>query len=112
MDYMKAASPEIRRIVVEAYQSGKATKKQLADIFGFHIAAINRWIRTATQEGRYGPLARGHKKSTFSQREREELAELLKIKPNMTLAEVRDHFSKQCSLTTVCRTRKTVKEEH
>lgn len=105
---MKAASSEIRRIVVEAYSSGKATKKQLADIFGFHPAAINRWIRAAQEEGRYSPLARGHKRPTFSQHEQNQLIELLKDKPDMTLMEIRERFSKQCSLTTVCRTLKRI----
>jgi hypothetical protein len=34
---MKTASAETRALVVKAYTSGIATRKQLAEIFGYHI---------------------------------------------------------------------------
>lgn len=101
---MKIATPDIRRTVVEAYQKGKATKKQLADIFGFHISAISRWIRIAEEENRYAPLKRGHKKPIFSKYEQKLLVKLVEEKPDITLAEIREHFSKKCSLTSIYRT--------
>jgi transposase len=42
---MKIATPEIRVIVVKAYQARTASRRQLADIFGYHIETIGRWIR-------------------------------------------------------------------
>ena len=103
---MKQASQEIRSTVIAAYFSGSATRKQLSDIFGYHIETIGRWIR-CSREGRLTPLARGHRVSVFSPAELEQLAVFIEKNPGATLAEIRDHFAKSCSLTAI---QKTVKK--
>jgi Transposase and inactivated derivatives len=77
---MKIATPEIRSITVNAYVSGIATRQHLADIFGYHIDTIGRWIR----ESRQG-LSRGHRPSVFSAEELEQLAAYIKDNPDATL---------------------------
>jgi transposase len=94
---MKIASPEIRSIAVKAYLSGTANRRQLADIFGYHIETIGRWIRE-NRQGRTGPLPRGHRRSVFSPEELEQLAVYLENNPDATLSELRERFGKQCSL--------------
>lgn len=101
---MKTASAEIRSIVVKAYLSGKASKRQLADIFGFHLSAINRWLRLYRTENRLAPLEKGHMAAAFSPEECDRLIELLRDRPDITLAEIRDSFAKNCSLMAVHRT--------
>ncbi|MDR3319421.1 MAG: hypothetical protein LBS77_00270 [Desulfovibrio sp.] len=103
---MKIASQEIQTIVVEAYRSGKSSKRQLADIFGFHLSAINKWIRDFTVEDRLAPKPKGHMAPAFSLQERERLVALVKENPGMTLEEIKDAFSKSCSLMSVHRTLK------
>jgi transposase len=58
---MKTATEEIRSLVVKAYTSGTATRKQLAEIFGYHIQSIGNWIREHQRDGRLAPRPKGHK---------------------------------------------------
>lgn len=100
---MSIATPEIRRIAVEAYLSGKATQQQLADILGFHRTAIVRWIREYKKDGRLEPQTRGHMARAFSVAEKERLAALIKEKPDLTLEEIREILEKNCSLMSIHR---------
>jgi transposase len=100
---MSIASPEIRKIAVEAYLSGKATQQQLADIFGFHRTAIVRWVREYRKDGKLEPQARGHMPRAFSLEEQERLVAMVRDKPDLTLEEIKAAFSKKCSLMAVHR---------
>ena len=100
---MSIASPEVRKIAVEAYLAGKATQQQLADILGFHRTAIVRWVREYRKDGRLEPQGRGHMAKAFSLEEKERLAALVKSKPDLTLEEIREALSKDCSLMAVHR---------
>ena len=100
---MRIAKPEIRKIAVEAYLSGKATQQQLADILGFHRTAIVRWVREYRKNGRLEPQVRGHMPRAFSPEEKERLVAMVKDKPDLTLEEIRTAFSKNCSLMAVHR---------
>jgi transposase len=97
---MKQATSEIRSIVVAAYCAETASRKQLADIFGYHIETIGRWIRCG-REGRLTPLPRGHRMSVFTAGELEHLAAFIGDNPDATLVEIRDHFGKSCSLPAI-----------
>jgi transposase len=100
---MSIASPEIRKIAVEAYLAGKATQQQLADIFGFHRTALVRWVREYRKDGTLAPQVRGHMPKAFSLEERKQLAALVEDKPDLTLEEIREALSKKCSLMAVHR---------
>lgn len=100
---MSIASPEIRKIAVEAYLSAKATQQQLTDIFGFHRTAIVRWVREYRKDGKLAPRVRGHMPKAFSDEEKERLATMIEDKPDLTLEEIREAFSKKRSLVAVHR---------
>jgi transposase len=100
---MKTASAEIRNLVVTAYTSGVATRKQLSEIFGYHIQSIGNWIREYKREGRIAPRPKGHRKSVFNPEEKEQLVALLQNNVGMTLAEMKDHFGKDCCLAAIHR---------
>ena len=101
---MKTASAEIRDIVVTAYTSGIATRKQLAEIFGYHIQSIGNWIRDYVREGRIAPRPKGHRKSVFTDEEKEKLIELFKYNTDITLEELKNLFKKNCSLVAIHKT--------
>lgn len=101
---MKTASAEIRTLVVKAYTSGIATRKQLAEIFGYHIQSIGNWIRQFEQEGRTAPHPKGHRKSVFSDEEKVELARAIQGSVDITLEELREKFGKRCSLVAIHKT--------
>jgi transposase len=100
---MKTASAETRALVVKAYASGVATRKQLADIFGYHIQSIGNWIRAFEREERIAPHAKGHRKSVFSEEEKAALVALLRSDVDMTLEEIREIFGKTCTLSAIHR---------
>jgi transposase len=101
---MKTASAETRTLVIKAYTSGIATRKQLAEIFGYHIQSIGNWIREYVRAGRIAPRPKGHRKSVFTDEEKKKLIELLKHNTDLTLEELRNLFGKSCSLVAIHKT--------
>ena len=97
---MKTASSEMRFIVIKAYQAG-IPRQQLADIVGYHLNSVSRWIREFKQGERLEARSRGHRVSIFSDDEIKELTELIQNNVDMTLEEIREHFSKKCSLNAI-----------
>lgn len=95
---MKTATKETRTIIINAYISNMATRKQLATIFGYHIQSINNWIREYKQEGRLEARPNGHRKSVFTPEEKKKLIELLEQNVDLTLVEIKDIFKKECTL--------------
>lgn len=67
---MKTATAETRALVVRAYASGIASKKQLAEIFGYKVQSIGNWIREFEREGRVAPRAKGPRKPVYAGEEK------------------------------------------
>ena len=101
---MKIANEEIRTLVVKAYLSGTASRQQLSGIFGYTPASISNWVRAYKQENRLKSRPQGHRKAVFADAELRQLAELLRQKVDITLAEIREHFHKSCSLVAIHKT--------
>lgn len=99
---MKFGSIEVRKMAVQAMINKVATATQLSQITGYTVETINDWVKIYLDEGRYGPKPNGHRKSCFSDEEREELKTLLQERPDTTLQEMKDHFGKSCSLSAIC----------
>jgi transposase len=97
---MKTASTEIRHFAIKACRAG-IPRQQIADILGYHLNSVSRWIREFEREERLEARPRGHRASIFSDEERQELIELIGKQVDMTLAEIRLHFSKDCSLNAI-----------
>ena len=100
---MKFGSEEIRTKAVQAYLAGKATPKQLADIFGYTPATVYNWVRTYRLHNRLRALPNGHRRSCFTQEELAELSKLIEKHVDITLEEIRRHFKKTCSLSAIHR---------
>lgn len=98
---MKRASQEIRALVVKGVESGKCTPQQMAELTGYSLVSIYNWMRVYKEEKRMTPKPSGHRTPMFSESEQEQVRDLLKQKPGLTLVEIREHFHKSCSLTTV-----------
>ena len=101
---MKIATEEIRSLVVKAFLSGTASRQQLSKIFGYTPASISNWVREYKRENRLAPLPQGHRKSVFTDAELRQLTELLEERVDLTLAEIKEHFCKQCSLVAIHKT--------
>lgn len=97
---MKTASSEIRMVAVKAYSAG-ISRQQIADILGYHLNSVSRWIREFERENRVEAYPRGHRISIFSKAERCEIIKLIAKQPDITLEEIRSHFAKACSLNAI-----------
>jgi len=100
---MKIASREIRETAVRAFLLRKASKQQIADVLGYHLSAINRWIRAFKADGCLSPKPRGHMPSAFTAKELEELAALIHDQSDLTIDEIKMKFGKNCSNSSVHR---------
>ena len=114
---MKRASQEIRALAVKGVQSGQYTVQQMADLTkNYTAASIYNWIRVSREEKRLTPKPGGHRAPAFSADEQEQLRELLKQQPSITLEEIRQHFQKSCSVVAVHKTLRrmgiTFKKKH
>lgn len=101
---MKIANKEIRSLVVKAFLSGTASRQQLSEIFGYTPASISNWVGEYKRENRLAPLPQGHGKAIFTDVELRQLTELPEERVDITLAEIKEHFRKQCSLVAIHKT--------
>ena len=101
---MKRASQEIRTLAVKGIQSGQYTVQQMADLTGYTAASMYNWVHVSREEKRLTAKPCGHRAPAFSAGEQEQLRELLKQQPSITLDEIREHFQKSCSLVAVHKT--------
>lgn len=76
-------------------------RQQIADIVGYQLNSVSRWIREFKRENRLEAYPRGHRKSIFSEAERHEIIELIGKQPDITLEELRSHLAKECSLNAI-----------
>jgi transposase len=97
---MKTASKEIRLIALRAYESG-IPRQQIAEIVGYHLNCVSRWIREYERDRQLEARPRGHRASIFSANERTELVDFLSKNVDMPLEEIRLHFQKQCSVVAI-----------
>lgn len=56
-------SMDLRRRVVDAYESGNGTREELGQLFNLGTATIGRWVRRKIENGTPHPLPRGGGKS-------------------------------------------------
>ena len=88
---MKIVTPKIRFIVITAYQTGTASRQQLAAIFDYYLEIIDKYIRSSQQKQSV-PLPRGHRHSVFNAEEMEQLAAYIESNPDATLGSVYTSF--------------------
>ena len=101
---MEAYSTDLRERVIEAYDAGRGSSRQLARVFGVSSAWIRKllWLRretgtVAAKVYRRGPRPR------LSERQLARLAELVRQHPDATLADLRRRLRVNCSLVTIHR---------
>ena len=81
---MKHGCDDIRKMVIDGYKNGKFTQTEAAK-------------------------PRGHRAAAFSEEELTQLAEFIENNVDATLAEIREHFGKNCSLSSVHRAIQKIK---
>lgn len=101
---MEAYSTDLRDRVIEAYDAGRGSSRQLAVVFGVSSAWIRKllWLRretgtVAAKVYRRGPRPR------LSDGQLARLAELVRQHPDATLCELRHRLRVNCSVVTIHR---------
>jgi transposase len=101
---MEAYSMDLRERVIEAYDAGRGSSRQLAQVFGVSSAWIRKLLRLRRETGSVAAKAYRHgPRPRLSGRQLERLAELVRRHPDATLADLRRRLRVDCSLVTIHR---------
>ena len=102
---MKHGCADIRKMVIDGYKNGKFTQTEASRVTGYSRVTIGKWCRNEE----YTAKPRGHRAAAFSEEELTQLAEFIENNVDATLAEIREHFGKNCSLSSVHRAIQKIK---
>jgi transposase len=105
---MKPYSNDLRRRIVEAYESGDYTQDEVAELFGVCSATIRNLLRRKMETGSIDALPHaGGRAPTLAEDERQMLPSLVKDHDDATLAELcklaERQFKKSLSTSSLCR---------
>ena len=110
---MKPYSNDLRRKIVEAYETGQFTQDEVAELFGVCNATVRNLIRRKRDTGSCDVLPHaGGRTATLDSAERERLRLLARDNDDATLAElcqlVEKKFKKSISNPAMCRLLQTL----
>jgi transposase len=92
----KAYPAEFREKVVSAYETGKGTYAELADLFDIGEASVDRWVAQMRKTGSVAPRSRkGSRKRIIGEQGDGFLLELFKVLPDATLKDVQDAYAER-----------------
>ena len=98
---MPIATQEVRQRAIEAYRSGKGTQRHIATMFGIGLRTFARWWEQFQHHGQTAPKPRGHNPPALNEKEMRALDRLLRKRPDLTLAQMRDALGKDCSVVAI-----------
>lgn len=102
---MKPYSLDLRRRVAAAVDQREGTWREIATRFSVSLSFVARLLRHRRQTASLAPRPHGGgHPPAFSATERDRLCQLIQEQPDATLAELRQHLGKTCSLTALWRT--------
>jgi transposase len=101
---MEAYSMDLRERVIEAYDTGLGSSRQLACLFGVSSAWVRKLLRLRRETGTVAAKAyRRGPRPRLSERQLARLAELVREHPDATLADLHRRLRVGCSLVTIHR---------
>lgn len=101
---MRAFSNDLRERIVAAVERGQHTLRQIADLFMVDVSAIVRLRQRQRQTGSIAPKPHGGgRQPKLDDAAQARLLELVRERPDATLAELREQLGIVCGLTTIHR---------
>ena len=106
---MKPYSIDLRKKVFSAVSRGENTQAEVAAMFGVSLTFVRQMVRLYRETGKLEAKPHGGGRRAVINEERAELLrQYLAVKPDATLAELRNYLAMQTGITadvsTVCRT--------
>lgn len=99
---MKTLSLDLRERIVKAYDAGNDTRESVATRFGVSLGMVKKLLQ---QRRRIGELRAQHhragRKPKIQAAERLQLRQQLAVKPDLTLAELRECLGLKCTLPAI-----------
>ena len=104
---MKTYSVDLRQKIVDAYDRGQGSQRQLAKTFGVSRAFVEKLFRQRRQTGSLAPKQRGgYRKPLLDPTASELVSQLVQKQPDLTLQELCDAVAEQqgirVSVPTMC----------
>jgi transposase len=100
---MEAIPVPTRRRIIELYAENETTE-EIADRFGYCVAAVRRVRQHFQERGTLEPQThRAGRKGKFTEQRKQQLRELIADKPDATLVELRDAMKADVALSTIDR---------
>lgn len=101
---MEAYSMDLRKRVIQAYNEGQGSTRQLAKVFDVSSAWIRKLLRLRRETGSIAPVEyRRGPKPKLNEQQRDRLIALAREKPSFTLQELRKRLRLRCSIVTIHR---------
>jgi len=99
---MKTLSLDLRERIVAAYDAEQGTREEVARRFRVSLAMVKKLLAQRRRLGHVEALHhRAGRKPLFGDDHRRQLAELIRKKPDTTLAEMRDALQLRCTLPAI-----------
>lgn len=86
---MKPYSEDLRKAAVKAYQDGKGSYAQVANIFNVHEKTLQGWVKMERNGEPQRPRGKGHRPRALTKEHYNHIAEVLNENPSITLEELR-----------------------
>ena len=101
---MKPISMDLRKRIIEAYDAGEGTRKQVAARFKVSLAMVKKLLSQRKKLGSLEPQNhRCGRKRILDEQDLKWLRETVEKKPDITLEELTAACSKPCSIMTISR---------
>jgi transposase len=99
---MKTLPLDLRQRIVGAYDAGQGTRDEIALRFGVSTGMVKKLLQQKRHTGDIAP--RHHhsgRKPIILPSHRKQMRQLIRRKPDITLAELRESLALQCSLSAI-----------
>lgn len=101
---MKTLSIDLRKRIVEAYDAKEGTRQEIADRFKVSLAMVKKLLEQRKRLGTLEPQSyRCGRKPILQEQDLQWLRQMVTKRPDITLKELQQLCSKQCSIMTISR---------
>lgn len=101
---MKTLSIDLRKRIVGAYDANEGTRQEIADRFKVSLAMVKKLLEQRKRLGTIEPQSyRCGRKPILQEQDLQWLRQMVTKRPDITLKELQQLCSKQCSIMTISR---------